>query len=137
LLFSAHGVPEIVIKSGDPYQAQIEATVRLVLERGAWPNPHSLCYQSRTGPGRWLGPSLHEALQTIASKGSERVLVVPISFVSDHVETLYEINIEARELAERLGIQRFHVTVGLNGSPTFIRALADIVLGALAGGDRE
>jgi ferrochelatase len=137
LLFSAHGVPETIIKTGDPYQAQIEATVRLVLERGMWPNPHSLCYQSRSGPGRWLGPSLQEALQTIASNGSERVLVVPISFVSDHVETLYEINIEARELAERLGIQRFHVTVGLNGSPTFIRALADIVLGALAGGDGE
>jgi len=136
LLFSAHGVPESIIKSGDPYQAQIEATVRLVRERGAWTNPHSLCYQSRSGPGRWLGPSLHEALQTLASNGGERVLVVPISFVSDHVETLYEINIEARELAERLGIQRFHVTMGLNGSPTFIRALADIVLRALEGGDR-
>jgi ferrochelatase len=133
LLFSAHGVPESIIKSGDPYQAQIEATVRLVRERGALPNPHSLCYQSRSGPGRWLGPSLHEALQTLVSNGSEHVLVVPISFVSDHVETLYEINIEARELAERLGIQGFHVTMGLNGSPTFIRALADLVLNALAG----
>ena len=61
--------------------------------------------------------------------------MVPISFVSDHVETLYEINIEARELAERLGIQHFHVTLGLNGSPTFIRALADLVVHALAGGD--
>jgi ferrochelatase len=137
LLFSAHGVPETIIKSGDPYQAQIEATARLVRERGAWPNPHGLCYQSRSGPGRWLGPSLHEALQTLASNGSERVLVVPISFVSDHLETLYEINIEARELAERLGIQGFHVTMGLNGSPTFIRALADLVLHALAGGDPQ
>ena len=137
LLFSAHGVPETIIKSGDPYQAQIEATVRLVRERGAWRNPHGLCYQSRSGPGRWLGPSLHEALQTLASSGSERVLVVPISFVSDHVETLYEINIEARELAERLGIQGFHVTMGLNGSQKFIRALADLVLHALAGGDHQ
>lgn len=134
LLFSAHGVPETIIKSGDPYQAQIEASKKLVMERGAWPNPHSLCYQSRSGPGRWLGPSLHEALQTLAANGSERVLVVPISFVSDHVETLYEINIEARELADRLGIRRFHVTTGLNSSPTFIRALADLVLQAVAGG---
>jgi len=134
LLFSAHGVPETIIKSGDPYQAQVEASMRLAMERGAWPNPYGLCYQSRSGPGRWLGPSLHEALQTLASNGRERVLVVPISFVSDHVETLYEINIEARELAERLGIRRFHVTMGLNGSPTFIRALADLVLHALAGG---
>jgi ferrochelatase len=131
LLFSAHGVPESVIKAGDPYQTQIEATVRLVRERGAWPNPHSICYQSRSGPGRWLEPSLHEALQTLASSHSERVLVVPISFVSDHVETLYEINIEAREFAERLSIQQFHVTQGLNESPTFIRALAELVLHAV------
>jgi ferrochelatase len=137
LLFSAHGVPETIIKSGDPYQAQVEASMRLVMERGAWPNPHGLCYQSRSGPGRWLGPSLHETLQTLASNGSERVLVVPISFVSDHVETLYEINIEARELAERLCIRCFHVTKGLNDSPTFIRALADLVLQALAGGERQ
>jgi ferrochelatase len=131
LLFSAHGVPERIIKSGDPYQAQIEATTRLAMKRGAWANAHSLCYQSRSGPGRWLGPSLHEALQTLASHGSERVLVVPISFVSDHVETLYEIDIEAREFAEGLGIRHFHVTKGLNDSPTFIRALRDLVLQAL------
>jgi len=131
LLFSAHGVPENLIKSGDPYQAQIEATVRMVREGGAWPNPHSLCYQSRSGPGRWIGPSLPATLQTLAAQGSERVLVVPISFVSDHVETLYELDIEARELAERLCIQQFHVTKGLNDSPTFIRALADLVLHAL------
>lgn len=131
LLFSAHGVPEDLIKSGDPYQAQIEATVRLVRERGAWPNSHSLCYQSRSGPGRWLGPSLHAALQTLAAQGSERVLVVPISFVSDHIETLYELDIEARELADRLCIQHFQVTKGLNDSPTFIRALADLVLHVL------
>jgi len=131
LLFSAHGVPESIIRSGDPYQAQIEATVRCVTHRGAWPNPHSLCYQSRSGPGRWLGPSLHEALQTLASNQCERVLVVPISFVSDHVETLYEINIEARDVARRLRIRGLHMTRGLNDSPTFIRALADVVLGAL------
>jgi len=137
LLFSAHGVPETIIRSGDPYQAQIEATVRLVRERGAWPNPHSLCYQSRSGPGRWLGPSLHEALQTLAANQTGRVLVVPISFVSDHLETLHEINIEARQLARRLRIQRFHVTRGLNDSPTFIRALAELVLHALAGDDGQ
>lgn len=130
LLFSAHGVPESVIKSGDPYQAQIEATTKLVMERGAWPNPHSLCYQSRSGPGRWLGPSLHEALHSLASHQRERVLVVPVSFVSDHVETLYEIAIEARELAHRLCIPHFHATQGLNDSPTFIRALADLVFNA-------
>ena len=134
LLFSAHGVPETIIRCGDPYQAQIEATVRLVIERGAWPNSHSLCYQSRSGPGRWLGPSLHQSLHTLAADKRDRVLVVPISFVSDHVETLYEIDIEARDLAQRLCIQHFHAAQGLNDSPTFIRALADLVLHALPGG---
>ena len=81
----------------DPYQLQIEATVKAVMERGRWTNPHSLCYQSRSGPGRWLQPFIHETLQEITARGAERVLVVPIAFVSDHVETLHEINIEARE----------------------------------------
>jgi ferrochelatase len=87
-----------------------------------------LCYQSRSGPGRWLQPFIHEALQEITRSGSERVLVVPIAFVSDHVETLHEINIEAREHAESLGIQQFETMEGLNDSPAFITALADMVL---------
>jgi ferrochelatase len=128
LLFSAHSIPVSVIHGGDPYQAQIEATVKAVMERGRWANPHSLCYQSRSGPGRWLQPFIHETLQEIAARGAERVLVVPIAFVSDHVETLHEINIEAREQAEALGIQQFETMEGLNDSPSFIAALADLVL---------
>jgi protoporphyrin/coproporphyrin ferrochelatase len=128
LVFSAHGVPLSVIEAGDPYQEQIEATVKLVLGRGGWCNPHCLCYQSRVGPGRWLRPMLHETLQEIATAGRKRVLVIPIAFVSDHVETLSEINIEARELAGRLGISRFEVMPALNDSPQFIRALAGLVL---------
>ena len=131
LLFSAHSVPVSVIVRGDPYQAQIEATVKAVMECGRWANPHSLCYQSRSGPGRWLQPFLHEALQDIVARGAERVLVVPIAFVSDHVETLHEINIEAREQAEALGIQQFETMEGLNDSPRFIAALANLVLGKL------
>ncbi len=129
LLFSAHSIPVSVVHGGDPYQAQIEATVKAVMERGRWANPHSLCYQSRSGPGRWLQPFIHETLQEIAASGAERVLVVPIAFVSDHVETLHEINIEAREQAETLGIQQFETMEGLNDSPAFIAALADLVLG--------
>jgi ferrochelatase len=128
LLFSAHGVPVSVIQAGDPYQSQVEATVNLVLARGAWTNPHSLCYQSRSGPGRWLRPYLEEALRDLATRGVERLLVIPISFVSDHVETLHEIDIEARELAQGLGIGQFEVTRGLNDSPKFIAALGDLVL---------
>ena len=127
LLFSAHSIPVSVIARGDPYKIHIEATVKGVMERGGWGNPHSLCYQSRSGPGRWLQPFIHEALQVIAAAGSERVLVVPIAFVSDHVETLHEINIEARGLAESLGIQQFETMEGLNDSPRFIAALADLV----------
>ena len=128
LVFSAHGVPLSVIQAGDPYQTQIEATVKLVMERGGWPNPHLLCYQSRVGPGKWLRPSLDEEIHNLAARGAQRILVIPIAFVSDHVETLSEINIEARELATRLGIRQFEVMPALNDSPKFIQALADLVL---------
>jgi ferrochelatase len=133
LIFSAHGVPLSVIEAGDPYQAQIKATVRLVMERGGWPNPHVLCYQSRVGPGRWLAPSLDQTLHELAAQGAKRILVVPIAFVSDHVETLSEINIEARELAGHLGVRQFEVMPALNDSQKFIAALADLVLKRVAG----
>ena len=128
LVFSAHGVPLSVIEAGDPYQAQIEATVRLVMERGGWPNPHTVCYQSRVGPGRWLTPPLDQTLGELAAQGVKRVLVIPVAFVSDHVETLSEIDIEARALAARLGIRHFEVMPALNDSPKFITALAVLVL---------
>lgn len=131
LLFSAHSIPQYLIGRGDPYQTQIESTVKTVMERGRWANPHSLCYQSRSGPGRWLQPFIQEALQAIASSGAERVLVIPIAFVSDHVETLHEINIEARAIGETLGFQQFEVMEGLNDSSRFIAALADLVRGKI------
>ena len=131
LVFSAHGVPQSVIEAGDPYQEQVEATVELVMRRGGWRNPYALCYQSRVGPGRWLEPSLGETLVRLAREGAANVLVIPISFVSDHVETLSEIGIEARALAQRLGIRQFEVMPALNDSPRFIQALADLVLGTL------
>lgn len=133
LIFSAHGVPMKAIEAGDPYREHIEATVRLVCERGRWTNSHVLCYQSRVGPGRWLTPSLDTTLHKLASEGARRVLVVPIAFVTDHVETLHEIDIEARALAHRLGILEFATMSGLNDSPTFIRALADLVRKTLEG----
>jgi ferrochelatase len=136
LVFSAHGVPVSVIEAGDPYQAQIEATTKLVMERGGWVNPHWQCYQSRVSPGRWLRPMLHETLREIATGSmdpkSSRVLVVPVAFVSDHVETLSEINIEARELASQLGLGQFELMPALNDSPSFIRALSGLVHRELA-----
>jgi ferrochelatase len=106
----------------------VEATVKLVLESGGWSNPHRLCYQSRVSPGRWLQPSLDSTLERLAAEGAEYILVVPISFVSDHVETLYEIDVEARERARRAGIRQFELMPALNNSPTFIRSLASVVL---------
>ena len=131
LVFSAHGVPLKEIERGDPYQGQIESTVRSVVERGHWPNPHRLCYQSRLGTGKWLAPSLEAGLRQVAAQGGKRALVIPISFVTDHVETLYEIDIEARALAGTLGIRQFEVMPALNDSPTFIRALANLVAKAV------
>jgi ferrochelatase len=131
LVFSAHSVPVSVIEKGDPYQRQIEETVELVMQRGAWTNRHRLCYQSKVGASRWLQPSLHRALRDLAAEDVKDVCIVPISFVSDHVETLGEIDHEAREEAAGLGIRQFEMTSGLNDSPTFIAALRELVLTAL------
>jgi ferrochelatase len=132
LVFSAHGLPISVIAAGDPYQKQVEETVRLVMEQGGWGNPHWLCYQSRVGPQKWLEPSLTDLLERLARQGVKSVLVVPISFVSDHIETLYEINLEARALATSHGIEEFAMMRSLGNSPRFIAALADLVLGAVS-----
>lgn len=131
LLFSAHGVPEKIIHNGDPYQRQTEETMRLVMQRGGWPNEAQLCYQSKVGPGRWLGPMLHETLPALRARGVRHLLVVPISFVTDHIETLHEIDLDARRQAAQLGLEQFEMMPALNDSPTFIRALADLVLTAV------
>src|ERR1700687_6114661 len=131
LVFSAHSVPVSVIEKGDPYQRQIEETVGLVMEQGGWSNDHRLCYQSKVGASRWLEPSLHQTLRQVASEKRREVCIVPISFVSDHVETLAEIDHHARQEARLLGIERFEMTRGLNDSPKFIQALAGLVLAAI------
>ena len=127
MVFSAHSVPIAVIEQGDPYQRQIEETVDLVWRRGGWKARRHICYQSKVGASKWLRPSMHETVQALASAGSRSVLVVPISFVSDHVETLHEIDIEHREQAQKLGISNFRMMPGLNDSPDFIASLAGLV----------
>ena len=131
IVFSAHSVPVSVIDKGDPYQHQIEETVRLLMERGGWSNPHRLCYQSKVGASRWLQPSLHQTLKALSAERAREVCVVPVAFVSDHVETLGEIDHEARHAARELGIRQFEMTAGLNDSPKFIQALSEIVQEAL------
>ncbi len=131
IVFSAHSVPMSVIEKGDPYQRQIEETVRLLLERGGWRNPHRLCYQSKVGASRWLQPSLHQTLRRLSAEQVRELCVVPVAFVSDHVETLGEIDHEAREEARALNFTQFEMSGGLNDSPKFIQALGQIVHQAL------
>ncbi len=128
LIFSAHGVPVSVIQGGDPYQEQVEETSRMVMEQGRWNLPHTVCYQSQVGPGRWLPPSIHEVVSRLAGQGARDLLIVPVSFVSDHIETLHEIDREVREEAMQAGVRQFEMMPGLNDSSRFIGALAEMVL---------
>ncbi len=131
IVFSAHSVPMSVIAKGDPYQRHIEETVGLLMQRGGWRNRHRLCYQSKVGASKWLQPSLHHTLHDLAGEMVREVCIVPVAFVSDHVETLGEIDHEAREEAMRLGITQFEMSAGLNDSPKFISALAQLVFAAM------
>ena len=136
LVFSAHGLPMSLVEKGDPYPKQIETTVRLVNELGAkkyagWPQTHLLCYQSRVGPAKWLQPPLTGTIERLGHEGVKEMLVVPISFVTEHIETLHEINIEAREESEKVGVERFRMMPAVGDSPLFIAALKDLVLRAV------
>jgi ferrochelatase len=136
LVFSAHGLPMSLVEKGDPYPHQIESTVRLTCERGAqqfpnWPRQHLLCYQSRVGPAKWLQPPLTTTIERLAHEGVREMLIVPISFVTEHIETLHEINIEARDEAKKLGVETFRMMPALGDSPYFIAALKDLVLRAI------
>src|SRR5437588_3059006 len=111
LILSAHGLPMSLVKKGDPYPEQIGKTVRMVCALGAkefsgWPRTHLLCYQSRVGPSKWLQPPLTETIERLGRDGVKEMLVAAISFVTEHIETLHEINIEAREQAEKSGVEK-------------------------------
>jgi ferrochelatase len=131
LLFTAHGLPVSFIKRGDPYQAQIQATVRDAVKTLGWTGPYSLAYQSRVGPARWLSPATDEELTRLGRAGVEAVLVVPISFVGDHIETLFELDLEYRHVAEAAGIRHFVRVGALDLHPRFIGALRNQVVKAL------
>jgi protoporphyrin/coproporphyrin ferrochelatase len=131
IVFSAHSVPVSIIEKGDPYKRQIEETMEMVMQRGRYRNRHRLCYQSKVGASKWLQPSLHRTIRDLGAERIREVCIVPIAFVSDHVETLGEIDHEAREEAAEFGIQQFEMTPGLNDSPAFIAALSDLVVNAI------
>ena len=127
LLFSAHGLPQRFIDAGDPYVSQIDATRFAVLERLNLPNRQRIAYQSRTGPVRWIGPGTEETIKELAEEGVTDVLVIPLSFVSDHIETLYEVDMLFADAARDAGITGYYRTPALNTHPVFIEALAGLV----------
>jgi ferrochelatase len=128
LVFSAHGTPVKLVRNGDPYQSHIIRTYEAVIRAGDFGLRHHLCYQSKVGPQKWLEPSLDATLERLAAEGATHLLVVPIAFVSDHSETLWEINIEAKQEARELGITYYDMSPALNTNPRFVEALADLVL---------
>ena len=127
LLFSAHSVPQRYIAEGDPYLRHIQETVRLVSERLGNLSPAHLSFQSKVGPVKWLEPSTEQRLRELQAEGARQVLAIPISFVSDHIETLYELDILYKHVAEEIGIPAYRRVPALNCRPSFIRALAELV----------
>jgi len=134
ILFSAHSIPESYVKQGDPYLEQTEKTVHLIMDRlkkMGHTNTHQLAFQSKVGPQKWLSPMTSDVIVDLGKNGIRDVLVVPISFVSEHSETLYELDILYKKSAEKAGITNFRRVPALNSDATFIRALADIAEGAM------
>jgi ferrochelatase len=132
IFFSAHGVPKsYVTEAGDPYQVDIEECTDLIMKTLNTENPHTLAYQSKVGPVEWLKPYTEDALQELGAGNTKDLLVVPISFVSEHIETLQEIDLEYREVAEQAGITNFKRVPALNTHPMFIEALSNLTTEAL------
>jgi ferrochelatase len=130
VLFSAHGLPEAYIKRGDPYLDDVRITVAAVTRRLGIGERARLCFQSRVGPQRWLGPTTEAVLDELAAAGTKAVVVVPIAFTGEHIETLQEIDILYRERAEKAGLVHFARARTVGQHPAFIAALAELALGA-------
>lgn len=131
LVFSAHGTPVSLVKNGDPYSHQIKETMEAVMKARNYSHPYHLCFQSKVGPMKWLEPATDDMILKLAEQGHKNLLIIPISFVSDHIETLFELDIEYRHVAENAGIENYFVMKGLNDSELFIDALSDIVINEL------
>ncbi|MBI3949268.1 MAG: ferrochelatase [Acidobacteria bacterium] len=132
LLFSAHSIPQKYVDQGDPYAEQTRQTVELIMERLGRRNPYHLAFQSRLGPVRWLQPYTDKLIEELGREGVNHVLTIPISFVSEHIETLYEIDMLYQDIAREAGISNFRRVPAPNTYPTFIRALASLVQTKLA-----
>jgi ferrochelatase len=127
ILFSAHSIPESYVREGDPYLDQTKKSVELIMDRLGRRNSYQLSFQSKIGPVKWLEPLTNNVIIALGRQGVKDVLVVPISFVSEHVETLYELDILYKKVAQEAGVTNFRRVPTLNNDPAFIRALAEIV----------
>lgn len=127
LVFSAHGTPISLVKKGDPYSFQIKETVDSIMKARNYSHKYHLCYQSKVGPMKWLEPATDVMIEQLAMNGNKHLLIIPISFVSDHIETMFELDIEYRHVADKCGIENYIVMKGLNDSQLFIEALKEIV----------
>jgi ferrochelatase len=127
LLFSAHSIPESYVRNGDPYLDQTKQSVELIMDGLGRRNPYQLSFQSKIGPVKWLAPFTNDVIIQLGKQGIADVLVVPISFVSEHIETLYELDILYKKVAAEAGVANFRRVPALNSDPVFIRALAEIV----------
>lgn len=131
VLFSAHGLPEKIAHAGDPYQGQVEKTVAAIVNVLAIEDlDYSICYQSRVGPLKWIGPSTEEEIRRAGTEGKP-VVVVPVSFVSEHSETLVELDIEYAHLARDAGVPRYERVPALGIEPSFIEGLVMLTKSAL------
>jgi protoporphyrin/coproporphyrin ferrochelatase len=129
LLYSAHSIPKkLVTRKGDPYPREVEASVGAINQRLGNRSPWTLAYQSKLGPIEWLGPATLQVLSKLGRAGVKQVLAIPIAFVTDHVETLYEMDQLFGDEAKRVGIEHFRRTRGLNDDPTFLSALEELAL---------
>ena len=133
VLFSAHGLPKKIVKKGDPYQNQIEASAQAIAKKaGLYRKSWVVCYQSRVGPLEWIGPSTDSILEE-AGKEHREVVLLPIAFVSEHSETLVELDIEYKELADQSGIKSYYRVPAVGTHPSFIRGLGDLILKSFEG----
>jgi ferrochelatase len=128
LLFSAHGTPMSLVEQGDPYSFQIRQTMEAVMLRRPDALPYHLSFQSKVGPAKWLTPNTVDKTKELAVSGVRDLLVIPVAFVTDHIETLHELNIELRKDAEQAGITQFEVMPALNDGENYIKALASLII---------
>lgn len=133
LLLSAHGLPKRVIARGDPYQDQVERTAAAIVAKLGWAD-YAICYQSRVGPVEWIGPATDDEIRRAGAEG-KGVVIAPIAFVSEHSETLVELDIEYAHLAHQAGVPDYRRVPAVSVRPDFINSLAELVLDALCAGE--